>query len=124
MKRKQPAPPPIAWTRADPQALAGFDPATKICTMNCGPAVGDPRSKEERKFLCDECMPAPERKRDGWIERWYGSGPDRGWWIWEADHGDRVAYCGEGEFAERLCSLIVQKHNDAVGVPGTDGGQS
>lgn len=52
-------------------------------------------------------LPAPRR----WIERWHGSGPDRGWWVWEADHGDSIAYCGEGEFAERLCSLIVQKHN-------------
>ena len=53
-----------------------------------------------------------------WIERWHGSGPDRGWWVWEAGHGDSIAYCGEGEFAERLCSLIVQKHNeDASGTP-------
>lgn len=59
-----------------------------------------------------EDKPAPCR----WIERWYGSGSDRGWWVWEADHGDRVAYCGEGLFAGRLCSLIVQKHNDALGV--------
>jgi hypothetical protein len=62
--------------------------------------------------------PGPRR----WTERWYGSGPDRGWWVWEADRGDRIAYCGEGEFAERLCSLIVQKHNDAVGVSGSQGG--
>jgi hypothetical protein len=59
-----------------------------------------------------EIDPVPRR----WIERWHGSGPDRGWWVWEADHGDSIAYCGEGEFAEHLCSLIVQKHNDALGV--------
>lgn len=58
-----------------------------------------------------------------WTERWHGSGPDRGWWVWEAEHGDSIAYCGEGEFAERLCSLIVQKHNDSLGVRVPDGGQ-
>lgn len=43
------------WQRADPVELANFDPATKICTMNCGPAIDDPRSAVERKFLCDDC---------------------------------------------------------------------
>jgi hypothetical protein len=51
-----------------------------------------------------------------WIERWYGSGPDRGWSIWEEGHGDRIAYVGEGEHSERLTSLIVEKHNAALGV--------
>jgi len=60
-----------------------------------------------------EAADALEARPRRWIERWYGSGPDRGWWVWEADHGARIAYCGEGGFAERLCSLIVQKHNDA-----------
>lgn len=62
-----------------------------------------------------------------WIERWHGSGQDRGWWVWEAGHGEPIAYCGEGEFAERLCSLIVQKHNEddahACGVLGTSNDQ-
>ena len=52
-----------------------------------------------------------------WIERWHGSGPDRGWSIWEmttSTHGDRVAYVGEGEHSERLTALIVQKHNDSL----------
>ena len=48
---------PIVWTRADPVALAAFDPATKQCTMNCGPHRDDPRSAAERKFLCPECWP-------------------------------------------------------------------
>lgn len=46
---------PIEWPRADPDALAAFDPATKACTMNCGPHVRDPRSREERLFLCTDC---------------------------------------------------------------------
>lgn len=49
--------PLIDWPRADPDALAAFDPATKSCTMNCGPHGLDPRSREERKFLCDDCVP-------------------------------------------------------------------
>lgn len=43
------------WLRADPEALAAFDPTTKTCVMNCGPHVDDPRSALERLFLCDEC---------------------------------------------------------------------
>lgn len=52
---------PIEWPRADPGALDKFDPATKTCTMNCGKHGLDPRSREERIFLCDdcECHPAP-----------------------------------------------------------------
>jgi hypothetical protein len=49
-----------------------------------------------------------------WIERWHGSGPDRGWAIWEREHGDRIAYVGEGEHSERLTSLIVAAHNAAL----------
>ena len=46
------------WPRADPEALAAFDPDSKVCVMNCGPASGDPRSAAERKLLCDDCEPA------------------------------------------------------------------
>lgn len=48
--------PPIEWPRADPEALARFDPKTKTCTMNCGPHEHDPRSWAECKFLCDDCL--------------------------------------------------------------------
>lgn len=47
----------IVWPRADPVALAAFDPASKSCTMNCGKHGLDPRSAAERKFLCDDCEP-------------------------------------------------------------------
>lgn len=49
---------PIDWLRADPAELATFDPASKVCTMNCGPASGDPRDprgRAERLLLCDDC---------------------------------------------------------------------
>lgn len=48
----------IVWPRADPAALATFDPRTKVCSMNCGPSTHDPRSATERKLLCDDCYPA------------------------------------------------------------------
>ena len=47
---------PIDWPRADPAALAAFDPRTKVCTMNCGPHAQDPRSDKERRFLCGDCI--------------------------------------------------------------------
>ena len=47
------------FERADPNALADFDPRTKVCTMNCGPTVGDPRSPDERRFLCPDCVTVP-----------------------------------------------------------------
>lgn len=46
---------PITFPRADRAALAAFDPATKVCSMNCGPHLDDLRSPEERRFLCEDC---------------------------------------------------------------------
>lgn len=48
--------PAIEFHRADPAELARFDPATKRCTMNCGPSRKNPRTDAERKFLCDDCV--------------------------------------------------------------------
>lgn len=45
------------WPRADPAALRAFDSTTRICTMNCGPARGDPRREAERRLLCADCIP-------------------------------------------------------------------
>jgi hypothetical protein len=56
MKKHQPSQ-PIVFQRADPAALAGFDPRTKCCTMNCGPHRDDPRTATERQFLCEDCLP-------------------------------------------------------------------
>lgn len=58
MRKKLAAPPleTIEFQRADPKALANFDPSTKCCDMNCGPHAQDPRSDAERKFLCDDCI--------------------------------------------------------------------
>lgn len=57
--RKTPADHPretIKFPRANPKALAEFDPRTKRCTMNCGPHAEDPRTEIERKFLCGDCI--------------------------------------------------------------------
>ncbi|QGZ31465.1 hypothetical protein [Stutzerimonas stutzeri] len=53
---QSPPPAPIEWTRADPADLAKFDPASKVCTMNCGPHRLDPRTRAERLLLCDDCI--------------------------------------------------------------------
>ncbi len=47
--------PPMVWERADPVALANFDPSTKHCDMNCGKHAHDPRSYKELKFMCRDC---------------------------------------------------------------------
>lgn len=64
-RKTKPAPAPAApieWPRADPVELAAFDPASKVCTMNCGRHGQDPRSRAELKFLCDDCdQAAPPR---------------------------------------------------------------
>ncbi|MDH1335849.1 hypothetical protein N5D77_18150 [Comamonas thiooxydans] len=56
-------PPP--WPRADPKALAAFDPATKVCSHNCGQSKNDPRSENECKFLCDLCWRVAKEQRNG-----------------------------------------------------------
>lgn len=43
------------YPRAKPEDLENFDPKSKACSMNCGPASDDPRSSAERKFLCTDC---------------------------------------------------------------------
>lgn len=51
-----PTPVKLVFERADPEALARFDPSTKLCVMNCGPHTDDPRTAKERKFLCNDCQ--------------------------------------------------------------------
>lgn len=46
----------LHFPRADPAALAAFDPSTRYCTMNCGPHRDDPRTAAERKLLCGDCV--------------------------------------------------------------------
>lgn len=55
LSKRKPPDIPIVWERADRTELARFDPATKLCVMNCGPHRDDPRSDKERLFLCPEC---------------------------------------------------------------------
>jgi hypothetical protein len=61
-------------------------------------------------------QPAPVQPV-AWVERWYGSGQEKGWWIWERHsltHGQAIAYIGTGPRAERLTSVIVEKHNNVL----------
>lgn len=62
MRNKSAPSEPLVFTRADPDALAKFDPKTKSCVMNCGPHADDPRTANERKFLCDDCLTEGERQ--------------------------------------------------------------
>ena len=59
------------FERADPAALAAFDSRTKACTMNCGPSFEDPRSPEERRFLCPDCetVKLPRQQDFDWADR-------------------------------------------------------
>lgn len=70
---------PIVWTRADPVALRAFDPGTKACTMNCGPSFDDPRSPEERRFLCQDCetVKLPRQQDFDWADRQLPAGITR-----------------------------------------------
>lgn len=55
------------YQRADRAELASFDHTSKTCTMNCGPGAGDPRTANERKLLCDDCLtnnPQPQDKAE------------------------------------------------------------
>lgn len=67
------------FERADPVALAAFDPRTKACTMNCGPSFDDPRSPEERRFLCPDCetVKLPRQQDFDWADRQLPAGVTR-----------------------------------------------
>ena len=57
-----------------------------------------------------------QHKSIPWVERWYGSGSNKGWWIYESrlTHSDPIAYIGQDQFAEDLATSIVQKHNESL----------
>lgn len=40
----------------------------KQCTMNCGPAVGDKRSEEERRAECTDCLTIDVVQPDKYLE--------------------------------------------------------
>ena len=65
--------------RADPAALAAFDPRTKACTMNCGPSFDDPRSPEERRLLCPDCetVKVPRQQDFDWADKQLPAGITR-----------------------------------------------
>ncbi len=111
----------MTWPRADPAALANFDPRTKPCLMNCGPHTDDPRPDKERIFLCDDCPIYPARHVDqtnaGAEQRdaarlahksAYGVRNNQGYWvgIWN-DREIAERMCGQGIHGERVVALIV-----------------
>lgn len=67
------------FERADPAALAAFDPRTKACTMNCGPSFDDPRSPEERRLLCPDCetVKVPRQQDFDWADKQLPAGITR-----------------------------------------------
>ena len=50
-----------------------------------------------------------EQETVAWIERWYGSGPERGWWI--VCGRDHIAHLGPAEMSGEAASKIVSAHN-------------
>ena len=77
---KTPRTPPN-WPRANPDELANFNPNTKVCTMNCDPHIDNPRTREERLFLCDECLTiqtdTPTDRQIGLLHHTLGLRPDQ-----------------------------------------------
>jgi len=96
------------WTAyaGDGSAAAG---GVQRLPLYRGPQTGG----DERRHiicLCPDCTkPAHPKKPVAWSERWYGSGPERGWWI--VCGRDHIAYLGESEFAEDAVNIIVTAHN-------------
>ena len=54
-------------------------------------------------------QPQGEQEPVAWIERWYGSGPERGWWI--VCGRDHIAHLGPAEMSGEAASKIVSAHN-------------
>ena len=54
-------------------------------------------------------LPQVEQGPVAWIERWYGSGPERGWWI--VCGRDHIAHLGPAEMSGEAASKIVSAHN-------------
>ena len=54
-------------------------------------------------------QPQVEQEPAAWIERWYGSGPERGWWI--VCGRDHIAHLGPAEMSGEAASKIVSAHN-------------
>ena len=91
------------------------------------PAQDEPSSKarEDMTQPCPFCAAEPyhlcghvnsdyheqpaQQEFPEWVERWYGSGPERGWWV--ICGRDHIAHLGPSEFAEEAVSKIVTAHN-------------
>ncbi|HEY6093816.1 MAG TPA: hypothetical protein VIU93_02575 [Gallionellaceae bacterium] len=46
----------------EPGELEALEEERKVCTMNCGPSLGDTRTEEERREECDECLTVKNKR--------------------------------------------------------------
>ena len=77
---------------------------------------------EVNSLIAALAQPKREQEPVAWIERWYGSGPERGWWI--VCGRDHLAHLGPAEMSGEAASKIVSAHNTsppAQRQPLTDG---
>lgn len=97
----------IVFPRADPVALAKFDPRTKVCTMNCDPHMHDPRSNAERKFMCGDCLTRDVIPAD---QTAFGVRNDQGFWvgIWnDRETAAQVVSKGQPAHHEQVVALRI-----------------
>ena len=66
------------------------------------------RARELAEHFVKHTPPA-QPQQETWVERWYGSGPERGWWV--CCGRDHIAHLGPSEFAEEAVSKIINAHN-------------
>ena len=73
-------------------------------------AVSDKMARDSKAAL-RAALVQPQGEQDpvAWIERWYGSGPERGWWI--VCGRDHIAHLGPAEMSGEAASKIVSAHN-------------
>ena len=88
------------------QALLALNPTasgnwTPTIALNAESAIHALRAALEQ--------PRVEQEPVAWIERWYGSGPERGWWI--VCGRDHIAHLGPAEMSGEAASKIVSAHN-------------
>ena len=96
------------WTAYAGDGSAAADHVERLPLYRGPLAVGDER--RHVICLCPDCTkPAHAQEPVAWAERWYGSGPERGWWI--VCGRDHIAHLGPSEFAQEAVGKIVAAHN-------------
>ena len=91
----------------------------KICTMNCGPALGDTRTAEERRGNCDDCVTVCPDNRNFIvvIGRAHGDDEDHA-----RSYGDmtvpeaRQRFINEVRYDEGICEEDVVKEYETANV--------